>query len=343
MTVVAIVLTLAAILGAAVLFVNAVEIIGELLNLSSGAVGSVLAAVGTAMPEVVIPVVAILTAFLAGEGAAGASSGVGIGAILGAPFLLTTLGMFVVGSAALGYRKRRESGAEISADETVMRRDVGFFLPAFFLAAAAGVVPVPGWVKIVLGFALIGAYVFYVLRTIKGGDDEEGGDEEESPEDLTLWPSSRGTAPTWAVVAQLVGALAVMVAGARFFVMAVEQGSAAIGVSAGVIALVLSPLGTELAEKFNSVLWIRDDKDTLGMGNMAGAMVFQSTVPVSLGLFFTSWRLDFLTALSAGLALVSGSVLYLALRSKRPLRASLLMCGLIPYVAFLVAVVVTVT
>ncbi|HZC19715.1 MAG TPA: hypothetical protein VE225_08370, partial [Rubrobacteraceae bacterium] len=66
-------LSLAAILGAAVLFTNAIEMLGERLNLGQGAVGSVLAAVGTALPETMIPVVALIGAALAGGQASGAA------------------------------------------------------------------------------------------------------------------------------------------------------------------------------------------------------------------------------------------------------------------------------
>ena len=89
------VVSLAAILGAAVLFTNAVEMLGERLNLGSGAVGSVLAAVGTALPETMIPVVAIVVSLFTGASAAG---DIGVGAILGAPFLLGTLAVFVAAS-----------------------------------------------------------------------------------------------------------------------------------------------------------------------------------------------------------------------------------------------------
>jgi cation:H+ antiporter len=50
--------------------------------------------------------------------------------------------------------------------------------------------------------------------------------------------------------------------------------STAIGIPAGLIALVLAPLATELPEKFNSVIWLRENKDTLALGNITGAMVF---------------------------------------------------------------------
>jgi cation:H+ antiporter len=100
MTVIELVLSLATILGAAILFTNAIEILGERLNLGAGAVGSLLAAVGTALPETMIPVVAIVGALILGTGGAAASE-IGIGAILGAPFLLATLAFFIVGVAAL--------------------------------------------------------------------------------------------------------------------------------------------------------------------------------------------------------------------------------------------------
>src|SRR3712207_9177085 len=59
-----------------------------------------------------IPVVAILAAVFAGRDPETAGE-IGIGAILGAPFMLATLAMFVVGASTLAYRKRRVSGAEV--------------------------------------------------------------------------------------------------------------------------------------------------------------------------------------------------------------------------------------
>src|SRR4028119_921456 len=188
MTVIELVLPLAAILGAAILFTNAVEIMGDRLNLGAGAVGSLLAAggtgrpettlqrvalpsptaarilgarltlgagavgsllaaVGTALPETMIPIVAILGALIVGSGGAAAGE-IGIGAILGAPFLLATIALFVVGLAALGYRRRRSTGSEITADRQVTIPDMAFFLVCFGLAAGAGLVSLPLVLKI---------------------------------------------------------------------------------------------------------------------------------------------------------------------------------------------------
>src|SRR4051812_41363573 len=168
------VLSLVAILGAAVLFTNAVEMLGERLNLGQGAVGSVLAAVGTALPETMIPVVALIGAALAGGSAAEAAGEIGIGAILGAPFLLATLAMFIVGIAALVYRSRRQNGGEIKLDKRTARRDMGFFLICFALAAGAGIVALPTYLKVIVAVLLIGAYAFYVWRTIVSGGEAMG-------------------------------------------------------------------------------------------------------------------------------------------------------------------------
>jgi cation:H+ antiporter len=334
MTIVELVLSAVAIVVAAALFTNAVEILGDRLNLGQGAVGSVLAAVGTALPETMIPLVAIVASIFTGSSAAGE---VGVGAILGAPFLLATLAMFVVGVSALGFRRRRESDDDVMIDKGTARRDMLFFLVFFTLGAGAGIAPVPFFLKVILAVVLVVAYGLYVWRTIKSG----GESIEDPPEKLTLWRSG-SEAPMWAVAAQLVGTVAVMGTGAHFFVSAVEHLSESVGLPPGLIALVLAPLATELPEKFNSVIWLRSNKDTLALGNITGAMVFQSSVPVALGLAFTSWRLDTLNALSAALALAGGAYLYVLVRRKEPIEAEYLLVGGALYTVFLVVALVTI-
>ncbi len=334
MIVVELILSAVAIVVAAALFVNAVEMLGERLNLGEGAVGSILAAVGTALPETMIPVVAIVASILTGRSVAG---DIGVGAILGAPFLLATLAMFIAGAAVLGFWRRRESDDEVTVDEGTAKRDMLYFLAVYSLGAGAGIVPLPFYLKVALAILLVVAYALYVWQTVKSG----GEGVEEPPEKLTLWPSS-SEAPTWAVAAQVLGMIALMAAGAHFFVSAVEHLSKSVGVPAGLIALVLAPLATELPEKFNSVIWLRGNKDTLALGNLTGAMVFQSSLPVALGLAFTSWSLDLLNALSAALALAGGAYLYLLLKRKKPIEGEHLLVGGVLYAVFVVAAVFTI-
>ena len=65
------------------------------------------------MPETLIPIVAII-------GGAEGSEDVAIGAIIGAPFLLATIAMALVGISALIFQSRREQGTR--ADAPTSRR-----------------------------------------------------------------------------------------------------------------------------------------------------------------------------------------------------------------------------
>ena len=332
MTTIGLIVSLAAILVAAYLFTNAVEILGERLGLGQGGVGSVLAAVGTALPETMIPIVAILGAVFADRDPQSAGE-IGIGAILGAPFMLATLAMFVVGASILGYRRRREAGTTVDVDDRVMGRDVGFFLLAFAVAAGVGLLDLPEWGNVIVALFLVAAYVLHTVQTLRSG-----GGLEDVPQRLTFWrhPSR---APMWAIIVQFVGALVIMVFGAHMFVGAIEHISGALGIPAGLISLILAPLATELPEKFNSVLWVRDGKDTLALGNITGAMVFQSTIPVAIGILFTDWNLTGLSLLSAILALLSGGFIYSRLRRKQHIRDRHLLVGGLYYALFVVAAV----
>jgi len=281
----------------ALLFTNAVEWLGQKLNLGQGAVGSLLAAVGTALPESTIPVMAVLA------GAKGED--VAIGAIIGAPFMLATVAMMLVAGSALVFRGRREGGQEIDVDREHVRRDLAFFAPSF----AAGIVLGQFDAK-PLHFAgaavLLATYGAYVWATVRGGGDAA----EEEPKAL-LFDTSKGDPPNvFQTGAQLLAALAMIIFGAELFVEEITKVAEAVGVASLVLALIIAPLATELPEKLNSVIWMRQDKDRLAIGNVTGAMAFQGTVPVALGLTITDWQLDryataagVLALLGAGLAL----------------------------------------
>jgi cation:H+ antiporter len=335
LTIIEFVVALVAILLGAALFTNAVEIMGGRLGMRQGAVGSLLAAVGTALPESMIAVVAILEPVLTGktseEGAL-----IGIGAILGAPFMLATLAMFVVGVSALVFRGRRDQGTGLRIDAATIGRDVGFFLVCFTVAAGVGLVEPPFYIKVALALVLASGYGLYVRRTLSSGEHLE-----EVPERLLLLPR-RQHPPHFAVVFQTLASLGIIIAGAHFFVDAAEHAARGLGLPAGLIALVLAPLATELPEKFNSIFWMRDGKDTLALGNVTGAMMFQSTVPVAFGVLFTPWNLAPLDLFAVVLALASGGLVYLTLRSTGKLHAGGLMLGGLFYVAFVVGAVIAV-
>jgi cation:H+ antiporter len=293
----------AVILAGAFVFTNAVEWAGQRLSMGQGAVGSLLAAVGTAMPETLIPIVAVI-------GAEPGSEEVAIGAIVGAPFLLATIAMMLVGISALGYRRRRSQGRELAAHAPTLERDLGFFLCFFALALLLGL-GIPHEVRIALAVAFVGAYALYVRRTLRSGGEVQAA---ESIRPLIL-ARNVDEEPTPRLIAiQFVIGLGAMVGGAHLFVEQIIELADSIGVEPLALSLVLAPLATELPEKANSFFWVREGKDSLALGNITGAMVFQSTMPVAFGLAFTAWEFDSFAVLSAALGLAGGVVAYWALR-----------------------------
>jgi cation:H+ antiporter len=288
----------ALIIGGAILFTNAIEWSGKRLDLGEGAVGSLLAAVGTALPESLIPVVAVLSG--------GESEQVAIGAIVGAPFMLGTVAMLVVGASAMAFRRRRSSGSEMTPDDRSLRRDLGVFLPCFAVGIGLGLIDSTS-LHIAGAVGLLIAYAAYARRTVRHSGEGEDLDELES---LKFDPSSEDQPRTIAIGAQVIVGLLMIVGGAELFVEEIVTVAEALGISVLVLTLVLAPLATELPEKLNSVLWIRRDKDTLAVGNITGAMAFQSTVAIAFGLAATDWELD-RYAVAAGIAGLAGGALAL--------------------------------
>ncbi|MGK2931651.1 MAG: sodium:calcium antiporter [Solirubrobacterales bacterium] len=299
----------AVILGGALLFTNAIEWLGHKLNLGEGAVGSLLAAVGTAMPETLIPIVAII-------GGAVGSSEVAVGAIVGAPFLLATIAMALVGVSALAYVKRRPQGHRLDVHVETLDRDLIFFMTFFGLALVIGLFNTPKAVEIGAGAIFLLAYAWYVRETIKNG-----GDAQESHEMDPLVMDRRAERhdsppPNFIMITQLLIGLGAMIGGAHMFVHELLNVAEHLGVPAIILSLILAPLATELPEKANSFFWVREGKDALALGNVTGAMVFQSTIPIFFGMVFIDWNLDRYAIVSMLLGLMGGAVAYWALRKR---------------------------
>jgi cation:H+ antiporter len=349
--IVLLVVSLGVILVAAELFTNGIEWFGHKLNLAEGAVGSVLAAVATAMPETLIPVIAIIGPVIVGGTPSASAEAVGVGAILGAPFMLSTLAMFVTGIAVLIYSRRGRRGTGMRVNTGILGRDVAFFIVGYAIAIGTAFLPAElGWLKWVAAIALFALYAVYVR--LHFADPAEESDPEDLSQlhatrlpgmvgphtlDVDILPGERdsweveGAAPRMRIiVSQVVLALALIIIGAQVFVGAVEHLSEAIGLDPTILALIIAPIATELPEKFNSVLWVRNSKDTLAMGNITGAMVFQSCLPTVLGLLFTAWVFTPDSAIhfaSAGVAFVSTLLIFGGMLLRGRLSAWALLIG----------------
>jgi cation:H+ antiporter len=277
-------LMLIIILVASELFTNALEHFGQKIGISAGMTGSIFAAIATALPETSVPIIALV----AGTADKLVNQEISVGAILGAPLMLSTLSTFVM---ALSVIKKRGIRGRITPEKTGFVRDLDFFLMAFFLAAIAMYVPLePIYLRTGISLILIGIYISYLVLTCISSKALVKNGHGVKPEDPMILTKIGFKNNTVTLLIQLVFALVLLLFGAKGFIDGVENISKGLHVSALLLSLLIIPLATELPEKVNSVLWLRKNKDTLGFGNITGAMVFQGTLLPALGILLTPWQ-----------------------------------------------------
>nr|WP_042179408.1 sodium:calcium antiporter [Kibdelosporangium sp. MJ126-NF4]CEL13808.1 Sodium/calcium exchanger membrane region [Kibdelosporangium sp. MJ126-NF4]CTQ88176.1 Sodium/calcium exchanger membrane region [Kibdelosporangium sp. MJ126-NF4] len=304
-------------------FVNAVEWLGRRLRIGTIAVGTVLAAIGTALPESVVTFVAV--AF----GDTPEQRDIGVGAAMGGPLALATVAYGVVGWSLLASRRGQArslarsgapsgptggpvgGGAPDWGDVDKLAKDQTWFVAVFVVKVALGLVAFA--IKPWLGLLFFAVYAVYCVREMRQ-KDEDGAEEELAPLKLQR---RRATPATWAVVAQTLGALAVIFAASKVFVVQLDTVGPMLGMSASLTALLLAPIATELPEIMNAVIWVRQGKTRLALANVSGSMMIQATVPSGFGLLFTPWRLEGPLLIAGGVTLLAVVYLLITLRSGR--------------------------
>ena len=83
---------------------------------------------------------------------------------------------------------------------------------------------------------------------------------------------------------------------------------------------------------------MREGKDALALGNITGAMVFQSMIPVGIGLIFTDWALSGNAVLSIGLGLAGGLLAYESLHLSRRFKLPAVIGWFVLYASFIAVV-----
>jgi cation:H+ antiporter len=301
-------LTVALLLGSAAViylaceyFVNGVEWVGRKFAVGQQATGSILAAFGTALPESVVTFVAVVF------GATAAQKEIGVGAALGGPLVLSTIAYGVVGLTLILSRRQLPLTDAVRGDFKRLSRDQGWFLTIFLVKIGLGLFlfALKPW----LGILFLGAYAAYFWKEMRGGGDQEEGDLEP----LKLTPK-RETPATSAAVIQTLIALVVIFLASRVFVSQLDALGPVLGVKPQLLALLLSPIATELPETLNAIIWVRQGKYRLALANISGAMMIQATVPTAFGLFFTPWLLDRSLLLGAAVTLVAVAAMFVAFR-----------------------------
>jgi cation:H+ antiporter len=295
-------LSAAAIYVACEYFVNGIEWTGCHLKLGATAVGTVLAAFGTALPESAVTFMAVFF------GSTPAGKDIGVGAALGGPLVLATVAYAVVG-LVMRYRAKRGSYPDVvEADQKRLARDQAWFMAIFIVKLLLGVL-VFSW-KPWLGVLFLLAYGVYVWHELRDDGDGLSADELEP---LKIRPHAAQPGLSWAVL-QSVAALALIVIASHEFVRQIGVIATWAGMSPHIAALLLAPVATELPEIMNAVIWVRQGKERLALANISGSMMIQATIPSALAIFMTPWHLDTPLLVSGGITLLSIACLWLGFR-----------------------------
>jgi cation:H+ antiporter len=302
-------------------FVNGVEWFGHKAGISQNAVGTVLAAFGTALPESVVTFVAVVF----GHDAAGKD--IGVGAALGGPLVLATVAYPIVGIMLLITRSQLPN-KPIELNRQRLSRDQSWFLLIFAFKIALGFLAFA--IKPWLGWLFLAAYTAYTYSEVRRDGDATEGELEP----LMLQP--KASDPSWTMTAlQTVLALVVIFAASRVFVGQLGAVGNGLGIPATVVALLFSPVATELPEIMNAIIWIRQGKHRLALANISGSMMIQATIPTALGLFFTPWLFDKALTVAAIVtaAAIAGLLALLRCDTLTPRRLAYFALGYVAFVA----------
>jgi cation:H+ antiporter len=328
-------------------FINAIEWLGVELKVGPLAVGTVLAAAGTALPESIVTLVAAVF------GSPTRGDDIAVGAAMGGPLVVGTIAYGVTGAMLLWRRRRLRQGAPragaapsvtgtahhtsvggqgldqargvvadgriVGVDTTRLARDQRWFLTIFIFQVALGLVTFA--LKPWLGLLFFAAFALYIRREMSSAGEQASGQDLEP---LKLQP--RRARPTRAaVLVQVLVTLGLIFGASQLFVAQLEWAGPALGLPAVVVALLISPVATELPEVLNAIIWVRAGKTQLALANISGAMMIQATVASGIGILLTPWRFDTPLMLAAVTTVMSVAyLLWLLSRGKfTPARLSL--------------------
>jgi cation:H+ antiporter len=276
------ILILAFMLASAAVFTNAIEHWGKHYGIGKGVLGSIVAAVATALPETMVPIVALF----GNQANSLAQQSIVVGAILGAPLMLATLALPIMALAAVPQRGWH---GLITPEFHGVQRDLRFIAVALLLVSATLFMPHNYW-RFGSGIVMVGLYLSYIYATyvadkITGHDQEPGLALEP-----LLFARLTKVLGNFAILAQLLLGLLLLLLSAKLLVNVVAAAAQWLHFPALLISLLLIPVATELPEKINSITWIRRQQDTLAVANITGAMVWQITILPILGLSLAVWQ-----------------------------------------------------
>lgn len=313
------------------LFTNSIEHLGKKFNLDESATGSILAAAGTALPETILPLIAIFQ--VKGNNSDGIE--IGTGAILGSSFLLSAFALFISALAFIFFQKQKLKNP-LNINFENFSRDYKFFIVAYFIAITSTFINEKN-LKIIIGAFLICYWIFYAIKTISKSNENEV--EENCPNLYFAFSNKNLENNIFIILLQTIFSLFLLFIFSKLFVDEIQAFSMLTKISPLVVSLVLSPLATELPEITNSIIWIKNKKDSLAISNITGAMVYQASICTSIGLIFTDWKFNSIATSNIFCTSCAVLTVFIISRFIKKIPSGLLLSCLIWYLGFLFSVI----
>ncbi|NMM62542.1 sodium:calcium antiporter [Clostridium sp. P21] len=307
------------------LFVNGIEWVGKVFKISQSAVGSILAAFGTALPESIVTFIAVVF------GANSSQKDIGVGAALGGPLVLSTLAYAIVGISIVIFSNRRKVGSCIKVNSEKLARNQVWFMAIFVFKIGLGLVAFS--IKPWLGPLFLIAYGVYFYKEMNA----EAVASEGELEPLKFSPKSINPKKALILLQTMISLIFIFI-GSQVFVHNLDTLSVLFRIPPHIVSLLLSPIATELPETLNALIWVRQGKEDLAFGNISGSMMIQATVPSALGIMFTPWMLDNSLILSAVITFISILVIWITLK-RRCLTAKRLSFNVVLYTVFIAGII----
>jgi cation:H+ antiporter len=257
-------------------------------------VGRVLLSIATTLPEIAIVIYA----------AAQGSFGIAIGSGLGSNLLMMTLGLAIM----LIIATTRLSKAPLKQiDVSTFKNDMIFLI----LAAIISFVLFLDGFNYIDGFVFVGLFGGYIVLSLyemrvenknknKVSNENIGKDTNNNNKELMVEQNiSNDTKDDKkkfikALVTFLLGAIGILF-GAEPFIHSLEGLSAEIGISAVVLAVIISPIAGEMPEKISMMILARKGAAgaSIAIANVLGSKILNNTLLLAVAVFAAMYSFGF--------------------------------------------------
>ncbi len=305
------------------LFTDAVELLAIRFNLTTSITGAVISPLLTSLPELFVFITAV---FINGSKA---GENVGLGTVIGEPFMASTLiyPLLIIASL-VGYLTKRRK-------DCVLHPGRELVLPFLVVTLLFPLVALPDLLSAIVLRYVVGAllilfyFVYVALSTKMGSRLSEIVDDVPHLTLLRLIKSER-----IALAFQLLVSVIMIAFGSRFLVSGVISLSRHLGVSAQAVSIVIVPSVAALPESLTGLIWAYRGRDTLAIASIVGEKVLYSTFYPGLAAFTVHVKLE-LCSLYCILVtvLISLLMLYYVYRGRVGFEAALI--GLTGYAVYI--------